>query len=255
MKIKVIGIASLLIIISFILMKGKINDKKILTLSVASSLKDVMEEIKQLYMNENYNIQIIMNFGSSGSLKQQIKQGAPVDLFFPAAKKEVDELMEEGLIEEETITEVLINKLVLISRNKEVKITCFEDLKNLKEERIGIGEFNSVPAGYYAEEVLTNFNLLESVRPNIVYAKNVKEVLTWVETGNIDLGIVYITDAKVSDKVHVVCTAPDGSHTPIVYPIAAIKNSKNLSEAKKFIDFLSTQQAKEVFRKYGFITE
>lgn len=255
MKSKVILIISLIIIIGFAFMVGRVNNKKVLTVSVASSLKDAMEEIKQLYIQENPNLEINLNFGSSGSLKQQIEQGAPVDLFFPAARKEVDELNEKGLIEEETIKEVLSNELVLISKDKEIEIRSFEDLKNLKGKYIGICEFSSVPAGYYAEEVLNYLDILETVRPNIVFAKNVKEVLTWVESGNANLGIVYITDAKASDKVHAVCSAPERSHSPIVYPIAAIKSSKNLSEAKKFIDFLSTEDAKEVFKKYGFAVE
>ncbi len=255
MKIKITVIVSSLIIIGFALMIGRVNKKTVLTASVASSLQDAMEEIKQLYIQENPNLEMNLNLGSSGSLKQQIEQGAPVDLFFPAARKEVDELNEKGLIEEGTIKEVLKNELVLISKDKETDITSFEALKKLNGQYIGIGEFSSVPAGYYAEEVLSYLEILETVRPNIVFAKNVKEVLAWVESENADLGIVYMTDAKASDNVYRVCSAPEGSHTPIVYPIAAIKGSKNLSEAKKFIDFLSTEEAKEVFRKHGFITE
>lgn len=117
-----------------------------------------------------------------------------------------------------------------------------------------MGEPKSVPAGQYGEEVLKYFKLLDSLKSKIVYAKDVRQVLTYVESGNVQAGLVYTTDAKTSDKIRVAATAPTNSHQPISYPIAVIKNSKNLAAAKAFVQFLSSSQAKTVFQKYGFGT-
>lgn len=120
-----------------------------------------------------------------------------------------------------------------------------------------MGEPKSVPAGQYAEETLTKLNLLDSLKNKIVYAKDVKEVLTWVETGNADAGFVYATDAKASEKAEVAVVAPEDSHKPILYPAAVIKASKNVDAAKDFINYLYSDKTKAVFEKYGFtfITE
>ena len=109
-----------------------------------------------------------------------------------------------------------------------------------------------MPVGQYSEEVFTKLGILDAVKPKAVYAKNVKEVLTWVESGNADAGIVYSTDAKTSTKVKVVAEAPAGTHSPILYPVAVLKNSKNLDSAKDFIKYLSSSKCKTVFEKYGF---
>jgi len=224
-----------------------------LTVSAAASLKDVMEEIKEIYEKENLNITLTYNFGSSGSLQKQIEQGAEVDVFISAATKQMDELEDKGLIIEDTRKGFLENKIVLIVPLESSEITDFKDLLEDNVKKIGIGEPKSVPAGQYGEEALTNLNIIDSLNSKFVYAKDVKEVLMWAETGNIDAGLVYETDAKASNKVKVVARAPEGSHRPIYYPAAVIKESKNQEAAKDFVNYLYSSKAKPIFEKYGFI--
>lgn len=230
------------------------EEKKVdLTISAASSLKDAMGEIKTNYEKENSNVTINYNFGSAGSLQNQIEQGAKVDIFISAAKKQMDALMDEGLIIESTRKNFLENKIVLITLKESTVITDFKDLTNDKVQKIALGEPKSVPVGQYSEEVLSNLDLLEIIKSKVVYGKDVKEVLTWVETGNADAGIVYETDAKISKKVKIVSTAPEGSTTKVYYPAAVIKETKKEVEAKKFINYLYSIKSKPIFEKYGFI--
>ncbi|MDP4180605.1 MAG: molybdate ABC transporter substrate-binding protein [Bacillota bacterium] len=229
------------------------DNKVSLTISAASSLKDAMEEIKKEYAKEKPSLNITYNFGSSGSLQQQIEKGAEVDIFISAAIKQMNALKDKGLIMEETQRNFLENKMVLIAPKNSSTITTFKDLSTDKIKKIGLGEPKSVPAGQYAEEVLTKLDILSSIKSKVVYGKDVKEVLTWVETENADAGMVYETDAKASDKVKVVAKAPDGSYKPIYYPAAVIKASKNPDEARSFINFLYSAKAKPLFEKYGFI--
>lgn len=224
-----------------------------LTVSAAASLKDAMEEIKTAYTKGKENVTITYNFGSSGSLQQQIEQGAEVDVFVSAAVKQMDALKDKGLIIEDTRKDFLENKIVLVVPKDSSAVTDFKDLSSDKVKKVGLGEPKSVPVGQYAEEVLTKLNLLDSIKSKVVYGKDVKEVLTWVETANADAGIVYETDAKISDKVKIAAKAPEGSHKPVYYPAAVIKASKNADAAKDYINFLYSSDAKPIFEKYGFV--
>lgn len=223
-----------------------------LSISAASSLKDSLEEIKILYSNEDPKVKITYNFGSSGALSEQIKQGADVDIFISAAVKQMNDLDSNNLILKDTKTNLLQNDVVLVIPKDSFKINTFQDLTSDKIKKIALGEPKSVPAGQYAEEVFTKLGILDKVKSKAVYGKDAKEVLTWVETGNIDAGIVYATDAKTSTKVKIIATASSNSHSIIVYPAAVIKSSKNIDAAKKFMLFLNSDKAKNIFQKYGF---
>ncbi len=223
-----------------------------LLVSAAASLKDALSDIKPIYTQERTNTEITYNFGSSGSLQQQIEQGAPVDIFVSAAKKQMDALQNKGLIVNNTRKNLLKNQLVLVVPKNNTTIKTFQDLATNKTKTIALGAVGSVPAGQYAQEVLTYFKLLDKVKAKIVYAKDVRQVLNYVATGNADAGFVYLTDAKTTTQVRIVATAPEKSHSPIVYPVAAIKSTKSPQAAKNFVQFLSTEKAKTVFQKYGF---
>lgn len=227
--------------------------KKALTVSAGASLKDVMDELKKEYLKGNTNVTINYNFGSSGSLQKQIEQGAEVDVFISAATKQMDALKDKKLILDDTKKNLLGNKLVLIVPKDSQSVKDFKDLSDSKISKIALGEPKSVPAGQYAEEVFTKLDVLGSLKSKIVYGKDVKEVLTWVETENADAGMVYETDAKASKKVKVVSIATEDSHKPIVYPAAVIKESKNVDEAKEFLNYLYSEKAKPIFEKYGFV--
>lgn len=224
-----------------------------LTVSAAASLTDAMKEIQTLYSQEKPNVTITYNFASSGSLQQQIEQGADVDVFLSAATKQMDALKDKGLILDDTCKNFLENGIVLVVPKDSTLVTDFNDLTKAEVKQIAMGEPQSVPAGKYAQEALTNLKLMDAISSKVVYAKDVREVLTWVETGNADAGMVYSTDAKISDKVKVVATAPADSHTPVLYPAAVIKASKNVDAAKDFVNFIYSDKAKPVFEKYGFI--
>lgn len=222
-----------------------------ITVSAASSLKDAMGDVKKAYEMEYKGEKINLNLGGSGALQQQIEKGAPVDVFLSAAPKQIDELNKKGLIMTGTEYKLLRNDVVLIvSKNSKVQINSFNELPKLKI--IGMGEPKSVPVGQYTIEILSKLNLIKELEKKLIYGKDVKAVLAWVETGNVDAGIVYKTDAIVSDKVKIVETAPKGSHSQVIYPVAIVKNTKNIQGAKSFLSFLKSKKSKEIFSKYGF---
>lgn len=211
-----------------------------------------MEEIKPLYSQQNPKIGLTYNYGASGSLQRQIEQGAPVDIFISAATKQMDALQQKSLLLDETRKNLLKNQVVLIEPEKATTINDFKDLSSNSVKKIALGEPKSVPAGQYAQQVLTSLKISDQVKSKVVYANDVRQVLNFVETGNADAGIVYLSDAKSSNKVKIVATAPENSHSPVVYPSAVLKSSKNVDAAKDFVQFLFGNQAKTVFEKWGF---
>jgi molybdate transport system substrate-binding protein len=223
-----------------------------LTISVAASVQDAMKEIQTAYQAVDPTVTIVYNFGSSGSLAQQISQGAPADIFLSASLQWMDDLDTSGQIAPETRQNILQNAMVLIVPSDKETMADFKDLGTENALRVAMGEPDSVPAGRYAKEVLTSMNLLDSMQSKLVFGKDVRQVLSYVETGNVDAGLVYATDAQVSDQVRVIATAPADSHSPIVYPIAMVQDSENSAAAQEFLDFLRTEDAIAIFESYGF---
>ena len=224
-----------------------------LTVSAAASLTDVMEEIKKLYEARAVHT-LIINYGSSGALQHQVEQGAPVDVFISAAQRQMDLLQERNLILTESRVDLLENEVVLIvpvtPENKD--ISDFSSLTVDSLNLLAIGEPESVPAGRYAKETLSNLGLWEMLEKKLVLAKDVRQVLTYVETGNVDAGIVYKTDALASEKVSIMASAPPGSHTPVTYPAAVVSNSSARQAAEDFMTFLQSDKAVELFERHGF---
>lgn len=224
-----------------------------LTVSAAASMKDVLEEIQKDYQAQHPNVKITYNMGASGALQQQIEQGAPVDIFISAATKQMDQLEAENLIDNASRKNLVENRLVLIvPQNSTLGLSKFEDLTKPSVTRVGIGETKTVPAGQYAMEVLKNMGIWDSVQGKMVMAQDVRNVLAYVETGNVDAGIVYKTDAAISNKVKIAAEAPAGSHKPIVYPAAIVKASKQQKAAQDFETYLLSPECKAIFEKYGF---
>jgi len=227
-----------------------------LTVSAAASLKGAMTEIEKIYEQEHPQSEIIYNFASSGSLQRQIEQGAPVDVFISAAVNKMDTLAEQELLLTETRRDLLKNQMVLIapgSNNKSnFQLDNFNDLTTEEITTVALGQPASVPAGKYAQEVLNSLQIADKVNSKAVYGKDVRQVLNYVATGNVDAGIVYQTDARLSDKVQIVATAPEDTHSPVIYPIAVIKDSDRSEAASELIEFLATPEAQAVFEEYGF---
>jgi molybdate transport system substrate-binding protein len=222
------------------------------TVSAAISLKDALDQLGREYERDHLGTQISFNYAGSGTLQHQIEQGAPVDIFFSAAQKQMDALQSQGLIVADTRHDIVANDLVLIAPSSSDDIHNFQDLAKSIVKTVALGEPATVPAGMYAQQTLEHLGLWDSVKSKAVYAKDVRQVLTYVATGNANAGLVYRTDAQTSPKIRTIFTAPPSSHDPIVYPAAVLKNSKNQDTARAFLQFLETPHALEIFKTYGF---
>lgn len=223
-----------------------------LNISAAASLKEVISDLEVKYKKIKENVNLVVNYGSSGSLQQQIEQGAPCDLFISAGQKQMNALKDKELLLDNTTKNLVENSLVLVSA-KGIDITSFEDLKSDKITHIAVGEVKSVPAGQYADEVLINTGIKDSIINKLVFAKDVKEVLAWVVSGNADVGFVYLSDALSSDSINIVKNINEvNEHSPITYPVSVIKSSTKIDYAKEFEDFLFTDEAQKIFEKYGY---
>ena len=219
----------------------------------AASMTDAIQEIGANYEKEHKNIKLVYSFGSSGALQTQIEQGAPADVFISAAQKQMNVLDKKDLLDKSTRKDLVENKIVLIVPTKSnLKINSLSDLASDKVTKIALGEPNAVPVGQYSEEIFSKLNILDNVKSKAVYASDVRQVLSWVETGEVDCGLVYATDAAISDKVKVLFEAPGDTHKPIIYPVAMLKSSSHQEEAKDFINYLTNNESKTVLEKYGF---
>jgi molybdate transport system substrate-binding protein len=222
-----------------------------LLVAAAASLQPALQEITPLYRQAKLDY----NFAASGALQQQIEQGAPVDVFISAATKQMNALQEKGLLLPDTQTTLLTNQLVLITpKSSQVALKTFQQLVQPNVVRIAIGEPRSVPAGQYATEVLQNLGILDQVQSKFVLGNNVKSVLAAVAAGEVEAGIVYISDAQGSDQVTIAAIADEKLHAPIRYPIAVLKSSRSPVAAKQYVEFLQSDVAKSIFKKYGFGT-
>ena len=225
------------------------------TLAAAASLEYAFtERLIPAFEAANPGIRIEGVYDSSGKLQTQIEAGLPADIFFSAAEKQMDALDAEGYVQSGTITDYLENRIVLIvPKEAGSDIASFQDLS--KAEMIALGDPDSVPAGQYAREVLTNLGIWEELQGKISFGTNVTEVLNWVAEGSADCGIVYATDAAATDRVTVVSEAPEGSlDTPVVYPAALLKQTeeKNTDAAELFFEYILSDEAYSVFAEYGF---
>ena len=224
-----------------------------LQVSAAASLTDAMKELGGMYEKEHGNTKLVFNFGSSGALQQAIENGGAADVFVSAAQKQMNALDEKKLLADGTRVDLLVNQIVLITaKDSKLNLPDFKAVLDPEIKHIALGEPKGVPVGQYSEEVFTKLGILDQVKERAVYGSDVRQVLAWVETGDADAGVVYATDAAISDKVKVAAVAPDDTHKPIVYPAAVLKDAKNMNEAKDFLAFLQTNAAKKVFEKYGF---
>ncbi len=226
-----------------------------LLVSAAASLQAVLTAIQPLFEQANPHLKVTYNFGASGTLQRQIEQGAPADIFLSAAQQQMEALQQQGLLLDGTRRDLLTNRLVLIVPvNTELNLTDFRQLADPEVQKIAVGEFRIVPAGQYAEEVFNQLGLLAAVQSKLIFGNSVRTVLAGVESGNVDAGVVYATDAQLSEKVKSVATADTALHSPIVYPIAILKTSQQGQAAAVYIQFLSGPAAQQVFQEFGFGT-
>ena len=219
----------------------------------AASLTDVMGELEQMYETEHPGIDLVFSFAGSGALQTQIEEGAPADIFISAAETQMNNLRDEGLIDNSSIRNLLINKVVLIvPEESDTGLDSFEGVTADNIVMIGLGDPESVPAGKYAEQIFTYLGIWDEVASRANFGTDVRTVLRWVEAGEVDCGVVYSTDALTADAVTVVAEAPEGSHDPVVYPAGIISGSEVSSQAEEFLAYLEGSEASSVFESYGF---
>lgn len=228
------------------------NKETELVISAAASLQDALKEIEASFHKQHPHVTLTNNFGSSGALKQQIAQGAKADLFFSAAEEPFDELVQSGDIDQDYIKDAIQNELVLIvPKDGSSSIKSFQDVQHIKG-KIALGTPESVPAGTYGKEIFTKLNIWDQVKKNAVYGKDVRQVLSYVETGNVDAGVVYKTDALVSKKVKIAAEAHSDMHSPVIYPVGIVKGTKHLTEAKAFLNFFNLIKPNQFLRNTAF---
>lgn len=222
--------------------------------SAAISLKNAFEDIGKYYELNNKGEKVIFNFGGSGALKNQIEGGAPVDIFASAAQKDMNDLSEKGLIIKESRINFASNSVVLVKPSKsKIIISSFNDLEKDEVKKICIGNPVSVPAGRYAKEVLSKYDLWSRLEYKTVLAENVRQVLDYVARNEVDAGIVYGTDAiTVPNDVVVAAIAPSDSHAPVIYPAALLVGGKDKEASAKFLSVLGSEKGMEILMKYGF---
>lgn len=234
--------------------KEQENGRETLVVLAAASLTDVCTEIEARYEALHDDVDLVFSYGSSGALQTQIEEGAPADVFISAAQKQMTALDEQGLMmHTESVTPLLENKVVLVvPKGSEAGLTSFEDVAADQVSMIGLGEIGSVPAGQYAEEVFTTLGIWDEVQKKANYGSDVRTILSWVEAGAVECGVVYATDAYTTDQVEIVCEAPKGSCKQILYPAGVVRASKNTEEAMRFLEYLKEEESMELFESYGF---
>jgi molybdate transport system substrate-binding protein len=223
-----------------------------LTVSAAASVQDALRATASEYRRLHpAAANVEFNFGASGALAQQIEQGAPVDIFLSAAPQPMDRLAAKGLLLNGTRCDLLRNDIVLIVPARHTGIT-FAALAAPAVKQVALGDPATVPAGDYGHQVLTNLGIWDQVRPKLVLAKDVRQVLAYVATGNVEAGIVYGTDARQTSDVQVAAVAPENSHAPVVYPAAIVGSTREAAAARNFLAFLEGPYARAIFTSYGF---
>ncbi|MGL5577154.1 MAG: molybdate ABC transporter substrate-binding protein, partial [Sarcina sp.] len=228
----------------------KVSDKE-LTVSIAASLQEPMKQIGDEFFKES-GIKINYNIGGSGTLEKQIVSGAPVDIFFSANTKYIEDLVHSNLVDKEYVYPLLKNSLVVIGSNDlKIKINTLDDLKNL-DGKIGIGDVNTVPAGQYAKQSLEYLNLWNSLENKMIFSKSVSNVKSYVERGETSVGFVYKTDAENLEHSKVLYDIPSEYHTPIEYEACILKDSKSKKLSEEFIEYLKSPEVLKIFESYGF---
>lgn len=222
------------------------------TVFAAASLADTLKQIATNYERQSRD-KIIFNFAASGTLARQIEEGAPADVFISADETRMDTLAKKHLLVDASRKSLLGNSLVIVGPPDGSAVHSAIDLTNVAVQRLAIGEVKLVPAGTYAKQYLDKLGLWQAVEAKVVPCENVRAVLAAVESGNVEAGIVYKTDAGISKKVKVVFEVPAGEGPEIRYPLALIKDSPQTEAAKGFYKYLALSDAGAVFQKFGFI--
>ncbi|MBB6216906.1 molybdate transport system substrate-binding protein [Anaerosolibacter carboniphilus] len=227
------------------------SQSKTIYVLAAASLQDSFTEIQKNF-EQATGIKLILNFAGSGTLQKQIEEGAPCDVFISAAPKQMDALVAKNLMDRGSSIDLLRNRLVLIvSEAYKDKIASASDLAD-QDIRVSIGDPEVVPAGQYAKDSLVYLNLWEGIQHKIVFAKDVRQVMAYVERGEVDAGIIYRSDAVHLKSSFIKETFDEEWHNPIVYPAAMATDSKEKDAAARFLSFIQNEESIKIFEKNGF---
>jgi len=221
------------------------------TIYAAASLTNAMGDLEKIYEKQN-NIEVKTSYAGSSTLAKQIEAGAPADIFISADTQWMDYLQNKKLVATNDRLNLLGNRLVLITpkgQSLKIKLDKTTDPNKAFTGKICTGDTKSVPVGKYAKQAFTNLGWWSRVEPKLVETEDVRAALNFVARGECQVGIVYATDAAISKDVTVVGVFPENTHSPIIYPVGLVK--KNLNSTK-FYQFLQSNQAKVIFKKYGF---
>ena len=201
-----------------------------------------------------HGVKVYYNFAASTTLQRQLEKGASADVFISASPQQVNSLEKQGLLDNDNQYNLLTNRLVLVSHNdSNLSYITIDSLRNDTISRIAIGQPEIVPAGTYAKQALIHLNLWEKLYSKLVFAPDVRSTLAYVTAGNVDVGIVYQTDIKLSKNVKVLDELPPESHIPIVYPAVILKETEYKQMAKQFLNYLQSRHTIDIFSKHGFI--
>jgi molybdate transport system substrate-binding protein len=253
-KIMLAAVSVLFVVtlLSLLLPGPAVAKKQELNVSAAISLKDAFSKIAAQFEKTHPGATVVFNWGASGQLIQQIQQGAPADLFASASVEHMDKLVDKGLVDRKSVKDFVRNRLVVIAPAGNNKFHSLDELA--KVDRLAIGDPKTVPAGKYAMEALTKARIYDGLQSGhkLVFAENVRQVLVYVEGGNVAAGIVYNSDAVTGKGIVVCFTVPDNYTAPIVYPIGVIKSSQQGKLAQQFIDLVVSPYGRNVLKQKGF---
>jgi len=226
---------------------------EVLTIAAANSIKQALRHLLPLFEAQRKNVEVRVVYGPSQSLRQQIEQGAPVDVYLPSSIEEIDRLEQAGLIIKNTKRLYAQTRVVLITGNLlPASITSFQDVAKPEIRRVAIGDTKTSSVGKFAAELFENLNLDKQVRSRYLLAEHSGAVLDLVAKGEAEVGVVYRTDAVQNSKVRVIAEAPPGSHSPVLYGLAIVWTSSNVSLAREFSEFLLTPAAQRALQEDGF---
>jgi len=249
-----IPLLRVLLVVAIVLVSGPGAAAQELTLSVAISLKEAIEELGRGFMQARPGVTLRYNFGSSGELQKQIEAGAPVDVFLSAAQRQMDELEQKGLIAPGTRRVFARNVLTVVKPiDSKLDLSKPNDLLDPRVRRIVVGNPRTVPVGQYSEESLRTLGLWERLQGKLVFAENVRQALDYVSRGEVDAGFVYTTDAAVrATRVKEAFRPGEDTYRPVVYPAAVVKDSRHPAPARAFLDLLVSAQGRAVLTRLGF---
>jgi len=237
-----------ILLVSFFFIAASVGGAP-LRVSAAASLADVLHEIAA-----HYDEPVLFNFGASSMLVRQIQEGAPADLFISADELKMDQLAQRGLIVKKSRVNILSNTLVIVvPSDSALKIMSARDLAGPSIRHVAVAEPQTVPAGIYAKEYLRKIKVWDRITDKLIPTDNVRAALAAVESGNVETGIVYRTDALNSHAVKIAYEIARGEGPKIVYPAAVLTDSTQRPAAQKFLNYLRGEPARAVFRRFGFL--